>query len=135
MKFAAKADEHVLEMDAKPPIGGGSAMNPKQLLLAGVCGCTGMDVAALLRKHKQPVESLSVDAEANLTSSYPAIFEKISLSYRVTGSVDAAKLVEAVQLSQTKYCGVTAMVSKAVPVEYLIFLNGTEIGRGEANFW
>lgn len=135
MSFTAEADGHQISMDAKSPIGHDSAMTPKHLLLAGICGCTAMDVAALLRKYKQEFESLDVDAEAAPTKGViPAVFEKVNLTFKVKGAVDSSKLLEAVTLSQTKYCGVTAMVVKAVPVTYVVELNGENIGSGQASF-
>ena len=135
MKFTAKSDNHSIAMDTIPPIGEDTALSPKQLLVAGICGCTGMDVVALLKKYKQPLESLQIDAETTLTEgTYPAIFKEVRLVFNLIGALDAAKVMEAVTLSQTKYCSVSAMVSKAVPITYTVELNGKSIGLGQANF-
>jgi putative redox protein len=135
MKFTAVADGHQVLMDAKPPIGDDSAMTPKHLLLAGIGGCTAMDVVALLKKYKQPFEALEVDADGELTvGSHPIVFREINLVFRLKGQVDAAKVLEAIKLSQTKYCGVTAMVSKSVAISYSVELNGESIGSGQADF-
>jgi putative redox protein len=76
-----------------------------------------------------------VRAEISQTSKgYPAVFEKAELTYSAQGSIDGDKFLEAVKLSQTKYCGVSAMLSKSFPIHYRVELNGTEIGRGEAYF-
>ena len=135
MRFSAASESHQIAMDARPPIGDFSAMTPKHLLLAGICGCTGMDVVALLKKYKQPLESLEVDADADLTEgAYPAIFKEVKLVFRAKGRIEGEKLLEAVRLSQTKYCGVSAMVAKAVPLSYVVELNGTALGSGRADF-
>ncbi len=135
MKFTAQADGFELPMDAKSPIGESSAMTPKQLLLAGISGCTAMDVVALLKKYKQSFESLEVDANAQLTEGvYPAVFKEVSLVFKVQGAVDPSRLLEAVKLSQSKYCGVSAMVSKSVLITYAVELNGQNIGSGQADF-
>lgn len=135
MKFTAEADGHRISMDAKTPIGGDTAMTPKHLLLAGICGCTAMDVIALLKKHKQPFETLEVDADTDLSVGvFPAVFTEVRLIFRLKGAVDPMRFLEAVNLSQTKYCGVTAMVSKSVPITYNVELNGNRIGSGRADF-
>lgn len=135
MKFTAESEGHKVSMDALAPVGGGSAMTPKQLLLAGICGCTGMDVVALLKKYKQSFESFEVNAEGVVSEGvHPVVFKEIKLIFKANGPVEAAKFLEAVRLSQTKYCGVTAMVSKAVPIFYTIELNGANIGSGQADF-
>ena len=64
MKFTAASDNHSVDMDAKSPIGKGSAITPKELILAGLGGCTAMDVIALMRKHKQEVQSFEVEVDA-----------------------------------------------------------------------
>ena len=135
MTFTAEAGSHAIQMDTKAPVGSDSAMTPKQLVIAGICGCTAMDVVALLKKYKEPLDSLAVEAEVEVTEGiYPAVFKKIHLLFKVKGKVDAQKLKEAITLSQTKYCGVSAMLSKAVPIDYDIDLNGEKIGSGQADF-
>ena len=135
MKLTAQADGHEILMDAKSPIGDDTAMTPKHFLLAGVSGCTAMDVLALLKKYKQPFTSLQVDVDGTLTKgAHPIVFEEVKLTFKVQGSVEPAKLLEAIKLSQTKYCGVTAIVSKSVPISYTVELNGEEIGSGRADF-
>lgn len=135
MKFQADCEGHSVPMDAKTPIGQGSAMTPKELVAAGLAGCTIMDVAALLKKHKQNYDKLEISADVTSSSGgQPVVFEKVLLTYSVTGAVDKNILIESVTLSQTKYCGVSAMLSKAFPITYAISLNGEIIGEGAAHF-
>ena len=135
MHFTAKSDQHKVEMDTKPPLGSDTAMTPKQLLLAGISGCTAMDVVALMKKYKQPLESFQVEADATLSEGkHPAIFKEVKLVFKLNGQLDAEKVLESVRLSQTQYCGVSAMVAKAVPISYTVELNGKNIGTGVAEF-
>jgi putative redox protein len=135
MQFSAETDGHSVPMDAKPPIGNGAAPTPKELVLAGLCGCTGMDVVALLKKYKQPLEVLDVEAEAvSSEGSHPVVFREVKLLFDIRGAVDREKLLEAVRLSQTKYCSVSGMLSKVVPISYEVRLNSESIGFGKADF-
>lgn len=135
MVFEAESEGNKVLLDAKSPIGKGSAPTPKELVAMGLGGCTSMDVIALLKKYKQLPKSFYVEVEVvQSQGKTPAVFESAEILYVAEGDVDAAKLIEAVQLSQTKYCGVTAMLSKAFPVTYRIQLNGVEIGDGQAHF-
>jgi putative redox protein len=135
MEFEATAGQHIVRMDAKAPIGKDSAPTPKELVAMGLGGCTAMDVIALLKKYKQPPQSFQIDVEIQpSTSGHPIVFEKAIITFVVNGNVDVDKLIEAVNLSQTKYCGVSAMLSKSLPIEYKVVLNGAEIGFGSANF-
>ena len=135
MEFNGRVDDHIVAMDANSPIGKDKAPTPKELVAMGLGGCTAMDVIALLKKHKQRPRTFSVDIEIQpSTGAPPIVFEKAILNFIVEGEIEAGKLMEAVNLSQTKYCGVSAMLSKSFPIEYRIFLNGTEIGTGTAKF-
>lgn len=135
MEFDGLAANHTVRMDAKPPIGKDSGPTPKDLVAMGLAGCTAMDVIALLKKHKQSPENFSVQTEIqNSTGGHPSVFEKAILSFIVKGEVNADILLEAVKLSQTKYCGVSAMLAKSFPIEFKVILNELEIGRGYANF-
>lgn len=133
--FTAEADGHHLELDAKSPLGTGKAPTPKELLVLSVAGCSAMDIAALMRKHRQPVESFEVEADATLKEgSKPQVFSQIRLTFSLGGELDPTRVSEAAHLSMTQYCGVSAMLSKTVPISYVVVLNGQEIGRGEAAF-
>ena len=135
MQFNGIAGEHTVSMDAKAPVGNDTAPTPKELVAIGLGGCTAMDVIALLKKYKTPPKSFRVDLDVQTTASgHPAVFEKATLIFQVEGEVDAEKLNEAVLLSQTKYCGVSAMLSKSFPIEYRVVLNGKDIGTGSAKF-
>lgn len=135
MKFEAQADNNKVLMDAKSPIGKGSEMTPKELVVTGLGGCTVMDVIAYLKKFKQNFTSLEIDVNVESSQGvYPAVFTKAELEYRATGDIDPKILLEAAHLSQTKYCGVSAMLAKAFPISYKVVLNGQQIGTGEAKF-
>jgi putative redox protein len=110
-------------------------MTPKQLVVAGLAGCTAMDVVALLRKQGQPLEHFEVETEVEKSSGgYPEVFTAAMLTFKLQGQIEPEKAKEAVELSQTKYCGVSAMLSRAFPIRYRIELNGQTIGEGSARF-
>ncbi len=135
MKFEATSEGNSLLMDAKAPIGTNTAMTPKELVAVGLGGCTAMDVIALLKKHKQAYQSLEVDVDIiTSTSGQPVVFKSATLTFSATGEVERAILLDAVRLSQTKYCGVSAMLVKALPINYVVKLNGEQIGEGKADF-
>lgn len=135
MLFSASGNGHSVSMDAKKPIGTDAALTPKELVLAGLCGCTAMDVASLMRKYRQEMKTLVISAEATATDgAHPIVFKTVSLLFAVEGHIEKDKLIEAVTLSQTQYCGVSAMLAKAVDIHYEIHLNGEKVGEGKSNF-
>ena len=135
MKFTADCEGHSIELDAKPPFGDSSGSTPKDLIAIAVAGCTGMDVVALMKKYMQPLEAFEVTAEAStVENAQPPVFKEIFLTFHFKGQLEKEKVIEAVHLSQTKFCAVSAMLAPALPIHYKIFLNGEEVGAGDANF-
>lgn len=135
MRFTTEVDNHTVPMDTKPPIGDDTAITPKQMLVAAICGCTGMDVVALLKKYKQPLSKFEIEAEATVAEGpHPIVFKEVHLVFKIEGSLEKEKVLEAITLSQTKYCSVSAMLSKAFPINYTVQLNSEQIGAGNAQF-
>lgn len=135
MLFDAKTGTHLISMDAKPPIGKELGVTPKELVVAGLGGCTAMDVISLLNKHKQDVKEFKIEVDVEPTSgAHPHVFAKADIHFHLNGTIDSAIALESVRLSQTKYCGVSAMLSKAFPITYHVHVNGELIGNGQANF-
>lgn len=120
MKFIATAGSgHAIEMDAPLVVGGqDSATRPKELLLDGLAGCTGMDVISLLRKMRINPKSFRIEVQAELTGEHPKTFKKIHVIYYVKGDVPEEKLKKAIQLSQATYCGVAAMLKLGSELTY-----------------
>lgn len=88
-----------------------------QLLLIGLCGCTGMDVVSILQKKRQPLKGLQVKATAERAEEHPRVYTNIHLEFVVTGEdVDPEAVARSIELSQTKYCPASAMLSKAAEI-------------------
>ena len=132
--FSTTDGSNTALMDTKPPYGEGKALSPKQLCLAAICGCTGMDVVSHLNKHKQPARSLRIEADSPVTEGHPAVFSEVMLDFYFEGETQTSLVKEAVELSQTKYCGVSAMIAKSCPIYYRVHLNGSLIAEGQARF-
>jgi len=91
--------------------------HPVQLLLIGLCGCTGMDVISILQKKRQPFTGLKVEATAERAEEHPKVFTEIHLEFVVTGKdVDPQAVERSIELSQTKYCPASAMLSQAAEI-------------------
>jgi putative redox protein len=125
LSFDIEVDGHMLKVDADEAFGGKNyGPKPKPLLLSALAGCTGMDVASILGKMKMPYNSFNIEVEGESTDEHPSIYKAIHLKYIFTGNeLDKDKIEKAVDLSQTKYCGVSAMLKKAAEITYEIVLN------------
>ena len=121
MTFVGKAGtNHLVPMDTTPEFGGdNSATKPLELLLVGLGGCTGMDVVSLLSKMRADFTALEMNIKAERSEGEPHVYTKIELEYVVRGhGVEQDKVKRAIELSQEKYCSVSAMLRKACPVSF-----------------
>ncbi len=108
-----------LPMGADPKVGGANdGFRPLELILVGLAGCTAMDVISILEKKRQRVTAFEVKAHGEQAESHPRSFTSFTLEYIVTGSsLDPEAVAKAVELSQEKYCSVSATLRKAGPIE------------------
>ena len=90
--------------------------SPMELVLIGLCGCTGYDVVSILQKKREPFTSLEVRAEAERAPEPPTVYTQIRLIYRVGGKVSRKAVEDAVRLSKEKYCSVSAMLAKTAKI-------------------
>ena len=119
MVFVARTDSHhFVTMDALPKDGGkNSGPRPMELVICALGGCTAMDVVAFLRKKQRNVEAVNVRVRGKRRQFPPAIFEELTLDYRVRGpDLTEADVKWAVELSIHKYCSVLAMVGHSARV-------------------
>ena len=94
--------------------------SPMELVLIGLCGCTGYDVVSILRKKREPFTSVEVRAQAERAVTPPTVYTEIRLVYRVGGKVSHKAVEDAVRLSEEKYCSVAAMLNKSARISYAI---------------
>lgn len=128
MAFRAEADGHSFPVDASADVGGeDTGPRPKSLLLTALAGCTAMDVVAILDKMRLVPNSMVVEARAEIRDEHPRVFTGITLLYRLSGDLPPDRVVRAIQLSQDKYCSVTAMLRPAVPIAWELWLDGEQI--------
>lgn len=90
---------------------GGSAM---EFLLAGVAGCTAMDVAHVLRKKREDISGIEIEISGQRADEIPAVYTEVDILYIIRGQNVSPKSVEqAIELSQTKYCSASIMFKSA----------------------
>ncbi|WP_062123262.1 OsmC family protein [Geofilum rubicundum] len=118
MSFETEISGHKLTIDAGPEVGGeNKGPRPKPFVLLALAGCTGMDVVSMLKKMRVEFDNLEIKVEGDLTEEHPKTFEGMKIIYEFTGSnLPLDKIEKAVHLSETKYCGVSALYKKAIPI-------------------
>ena len=121
ISFAGKTDSnHWITMDGPENFGGSDAgIRPKELLLLSLAGCTASDVVSILQKKRVKLDDFEINISADMTEEHPKVYSKIDLEYVFYGKDIKDKDVErAIELSQTTYCGVTAIFEKAMEISH-----------------
>lgn len=118
--FSKTTSGHDLILDASENVGGKDAgSRPKELILFSLMGCTGMDVVSLLRKMRviDNLELFKLEVEYETAQEHPKVFTKIHLKYifKFNNEPPKDKVEKAVNLSQERYCAVSAMLRQVVP--------------------
>lgn len=135
MSFEGRAEGFSIPMDATSPLGHHYGPSPKEVLLSSLAACSGMDVIGLLKRGHQFVDRFCVEAKvASSTHHHPVVFNEIELVFHLDGSIDVSSAIQAVQLSQTRYCGMSAMLNEVSPISWSLILNGEKVADGEAAF-
>jgi putative redox protein len=123
MAFEADLEGHKVLMDAAKDNGGqDSGSRPKPLLLAALTGCSGMDVASILKKMREPLSWFQLKVDAESSQEHPKKYTQIKLTYQFkkADKLNPDNVQKACQLSQEKYCGVNAMLKEAAKVEWAV---------------
>ena len=92
--------------------------SPKETLLGALGACTAIDVETILRKKRQDLQSLEVIVSGEDAPEPPQVWTRIELVYRLTGNLDEKAVRDAIELSETKYCSVAAMLGKTAKITY-----------------
>jgi putative redox protein len=129
MQFNALVNGHTVIMDAPERVGGEDrGPIPKPFLLSALSGCTGMDIVAILRKMQMEVQDFSMKVTGEISKKPPIEYTAIHLSYDFKGIKENREAaLNAVNDSQEKYCGVSHMLKKILPLTWEVNYNGEQI--------
>jgi len=76
-----------------------------------------MDVASILQKMRVKVDEFWMELEAEQSPEHPRVFTSIRLTYVLVGDDVPREAVDrAIELSQSTYCSVSAMLRKACDI-------------------
>lgn len=119
MAFESKLPDGTIKIDLPEDQGGdGNGMRPKALMLSSLAGCSGLDVASLIKKMRLEVDDFRIETDAELTDETAAVYHTVCIRYIFSGKeLDEDKLRKIVNLSVEKYCGVMKMFEKFADVK------------------
>lgn len=118
MAFKTSVNGHEFMLDANESVGGeDKGPRPKPLMLTALAGCTAMDIVSILKKMRVEFDDLQVRVQGDLTDEHPKHFNKMHVIYEFKGkNLPKDKLQKAIDLSEERYCGVSAVYKKAMEV-------------------
>jgi putative redox protein len=129
MQFNALVNGHTIIMDGPEKVGGeDNGPIPKPLVLTALAGCTGMDIAAILKKANKIPAEFDMKVIGEISKRQAIEYIAIHIIYDFKGSEENKEAaLNAVMDSQEKYCGVSSMLKKALPVTWEVNYNGATI--------
>ena len=93
-------------------------VGPMQLLLAGLAGCTGMDIVSILKKKRVILDDFKVEVKALRAETYPMIWSDIHVMYLFwSNDIKTKDIEQAIQLSEEKYCSASIMLGKSARMQ------------------
>lgn len=122
LRFLGVARDRAIIIDTKKELGGfETGPAPMELLLMSLGSCTGMDVVSILKKMKVKINGFEIEVIGNQKEDHPKYFTHLRLVYRFFGiDLPIDKIKHAVELSQNKYCPVTAHLRETALINYEI---------------
>lgn len=106
------------------------APSPMELVLIALGGCTGADVISILEKKRQSLSAYEVEVRGTRRDEHPRIYTDIEVIHHIRGArVDERAVARAIELSEMKYCSVSAMLASAAKITMRYEISGED---GEA---
>ena len=113
---ATSPSGHAITIDSDRALN--KAPGPMELVLLALGACTATDVVIILEKKRQKLESLEVICSGERAADPPTVWTKLEILYRLRGELDDAAVKHAIQLSEDKYCSVSAMLKKTAALSW-----------------
>jgi putative redox protein len=116
-KFVATSPSgHAITIDSDRT--SNTAPGPMELVLMALGACTATDVVSILAKKRQKLHSLEVICSGERAPEPPTVWTKLEVLYRLRGKLDEAAVQRAIELSESKYCSVSAMLQKTATLTW-----------------
>lgn len=112
---------HAITLDADHSTN--TAPSPMELLLMALGACTAVDIVIILEKKRQKLESLEVICSGERAPEPPRVWTKLDILFRLRGKLEEAGVKQAIQLSEEKYCSVSATLKKTAELSWRYEIN------------
>jgi putative redox protein len=95
-----------------------TAPGPMELLLVALGACTATDIVIILEKKRQRLESLEVICSGERAADPPQVWTKLEILLRLRGKLEECGVKQAIELSEEKYCSVSATLKKTATLTW-----------------
>src|SRR5690242_9822481 len=122
-KFAAISPSgHAMVFDSDRETNKG--VGPMETLLMALGACTATDIVIVLKKKRQKLEALEVICSGERAPNPPSVWAKLEILYKLRGKLDEAAVKHAIELSEEKYCSVSATLRKTATLTWRYEISG-----------
>ena len=97
-------------------LGDRPGVSPMELLLVGLAGCTGYDVVDILVKKREPLKAVKVKVRAKRVKIIRKFIRRLRSPICFGGGNQATSVERAIELSEEKYCSVSAMLKSVAEI-------------------
>ena len=116
-KFVAVGPSgHALAIDSDRTSNTGPG--PMELLLMALGACTATDIVIILEKKRQRLDSLEVICSGERAAEPPQVWTKLDILFRLRGKLEENGVKQAIELSEEKYCSVSATLKKTAALTW-----------------
>lgn len=112
--LAVTPSGHTVPLDSDREVN--TAPGPMEMLLIALGACTATDVVIILGKKRQALEELEVEVSGERAADPPRVWTQIEVLYRLRGRLEEKAVRDAIALSESKYCSVSAMLQKTAKI-------------------
>lgn len=133
--FVWQSNGVVIHTSASVPRMHKTSPNPYELFLFSLAGSTGLEIIKHFRDHHTKFESLAIKVDGKLVAKYETkVFSSINVLIICKTESDPVEVMNAVEYSQYLASGISAMISKFIPISWRLEVNGEVMGDGIPNF-
>ena len=121
MRFEITAGSgHSVTADEGAEVSDDAGMRPTEMLLGALGACAGINAASLLKKFRQPLDTLSIEVEGDQAEDWPRQFTAIRINFVIgwSGEYDPAAVTKALDYACNRYCPVDATLTNGTRIEH-----------------
>ncbi len=123
VKFTIESGSgHTAVIDEPPVLGDDEGMRPTEMLLGALGSCTGINAVTLLRKFRQPYQTLAVECEGKQQDQWPHAFTEIEIRFVIGWELgftpDDDLVAKALDMACNRYCPVDATLTNGTRISH-----------------